>query len=43
MTVPEGEEWEDVVRAHMEAEGFFPDVWFVSDHGNAHLITMVDG
>jgi hypothetical protein len=22
----------------MEAEGYFPNVWWISDHGNAHLI-----
>lgn len=21
----------------MEREGYFPNVWFISDHGNAHL------
>lgn len=28
------------VRAHMEKEQFWPSVWFISDHGNAHLIDM---
>lgn len=36
--VPEGEEWEPYIREHMEKEGFFPSVWFISDHGNEHLL-----
>ena len=28
----------DDVRAAMERDGFFPNLWFISDHGNAHLI-----
>lgn len=26
------------IDAKMKREGFFPNVWFVSDHGNAHLM-----
>ncbi len=25
---------------HMEQDGFWPNVWFVSDHGNAHLMSL---
>lgn len=28
------------VRAYMKRDGFFPNVWFISDHGNAHLIDV---
>jgi hypothetical protein len=28
--------------AHMERTGFYPNVWFISDHGNAHLMTRGD-
>lgn len=30
------------LRAAMNAEGVWPDVWWVSDHGNAHRITLPD-
>lgn len=26
------------IRLKMNADSFFPNVWFVSDHGNAHLM-----
>jgi hypothetical protein len=29
------------LRAWMEREGYFPDVWFISDHGNAHPLTDI--
>lgn len=28
------------VRAYMDRVSYWPDVWFVSDHGNAHLVTL---
>jgi len=30
---------EEELRQWMETNQFWPDVWFISDHGNAHLIT----
>ncbi len=27
------------LRGYMAATQFFPNVWFISDHGNAHLMT----
>lgn len=39
--VPEGQDWRDVLAARMREEGFFPNVWFISDHGNAHLLSDV--
>jgi len=41
--VETGEEYADMwdaINAHMDATKWFPNVWFISDHGNAHL--MVD-
>ena len=35
--------WEDTIaaiREHMEGANFFPTVWKVSDHGNAHTINI---
>ena len=29
------------LRAWMKAHNYYPDVWFISDHGNAHLLTDV--
>jgi hypothetical protein len=34
--------WEETVKAikdHMEEDQFFPTVWRISDHGNAHILT----
>ena len=30
------------VKAYMKKSNFFPNVWFVSDHGNEHLVTTLD-
>jgi hypothetical protein len=38
--VGEDEPWEPAVRAYMEREGFFPNVWWISDHGNAHRLDL---
>lgn len=40
VTIGELEDYNKVLRIHMNQEGFWPNVWFISDHGNAHLITM---
>lgn len=29
------------LNAHMDREQFWPNAWFISDHGNAHLMTLV--
>ena len=31
---------EEAIKDHMQAEGYFPNVWNVSDHGNSHLVVM---
>jgi hypothetical protein len=38
--VPDGCKWEDATRFHMEKEQFWTNIWFLSDHGNFHLIQM---
>lgn len=40
VVVPDGEEWAAVVKAHMDREQFWPNVYFVSDHGNSHLLSL---
>lgn len=42
VTVGEEDDWRPAVKAHMEAEQFWPNVWLISDHGNAHLLSMDD-
>ena len=32
--------FEHALKAFMEDAQFWPDVWWISDHGNAHLIDM---
>lgn len=34
----DADDWRPAVRAHMDKEQFWPNVWFISDHGNAHLL-----
>lgn len=33
---------EQAVRQYMERSQFWPNVWFISDHGNAHLMTLTE-
>jgi hypothetical protein len=42
VTVPDGDDWRPYVRDFMEKERFFPNVWFISDHGNSHLLNWED-
>lgn len=42
VVVSEGEQWAHKLKAHMDREQFWPDVYWLSDHGNAHLIDMFD-
>lgn len=39
-TFPDRDAAEAAIRERMDSEGFWPDVWWISDHGNAHLIDM---
>lgn len=34
------DEAEAFIRERMNRESFWPSVWFVSDHGNAHLVSL---
>lgn len=34
---------EQAVRQYMERTQFWPNVWFISDHGNAHLMDLSEG
>ncbi len=38
VTVPDGEDWRPHVKAYMDRQKFWPNVFFISDHGNAHLL-----
>lgn len=38
---PQDMDWDEIkaeIEAQMEEDKFYPNVWFVSDHGNPHLI-----
>lgn len=34
---------EQAIKAFMVQEQFWPSVWFISDHGNAHLMDLTEG
>jgi len=34
---------EHAVRAYMDRAQFWPNCWFISDHGNAHLMDLTEG
>ena len=40
LVVSEEEEWRPKLKAQMDREQFWPNVWWISDHGNAHLMQM---
>ena len=40
LTVGDDEDRDDMLRAYMQATGFWPNVWSISDHGNAHRIAL---
>jgi hypothetical protein len=45
LTVPldddgEVEDWKPHMREYLEKEQFYPNIWWVSDHGNTHLISV---
>lgn len=35
--------YESAVRAYMDRVQFWPNCWFISDHGNAHLMDLTEG
>jgi len=36
----EGANDKAALKAHMEKEQFYPNAWWISDHGNAHLLDL---
>ena len=44
-TVPDSDDdaWLRAVKDRMDRDHFWPTVWFVSDHGNYHLLRLRDG
>jgi hypothetical protein len=40
LTVGRDEDVSAALANHMEQQRFYADVWFVSDHGNAHRIDL---
>ena len=40
--VPENEDWRIHVKVYMDRTMYWPNVWFISDHGNAHLLSLED-
>ena len=36
------EDYKAALRAYMERTQFWPNAWFISDHGNAHLIDLTE-
>jgi hypothetical protein len=40
--VCETDEWATEVKAYMDRDQFWPNVWWISDHGNPHLLTLED-
>jgi hypothetical protein len=38
--VCETEQWATEVKAYMDKDQFWPNVWWISDHGNAHLLNL---
>jgi hypothetical protein len=37
------EKAEEAIRGLMKADKFYPDVWFINDHGNALLLNIWEG
>lgn len=40
VVVREGQDWRREVKRYMLKQKFYPNVWFISDHGNAHLLNL---
>jgi hypothetical protein len=41
--VPDGEEWNVALQARMEADSFWPNVWYLDDHGGLMLLDVSTG
>lgn len=42
LEIDEDEDMVAAIQARMEKDRFWPNVWFISDHGNAHLMSLTD-
>jgi hypothetical protein len=42
LTTPFPADWRALLVAQMDAQGYWPDVWFISDHGIPHRINLND-
>ena len=40
LRVDDGDDYKQALIIKMQTDQFFPNVWFISDHGNAHLIEL---
>ena len=40
VTVGEDGDWRKEVKRYMLRERWYPNVWWISDHGNAHLLSL---
>ena len=40
VVVAEGQDWRREVKRYMLRERWYPNVWWVSDHGNPHLLNL---
>lgn len=40
VSVEDGDDWRAAVKAYMDKTRYWPNVWFISDHGNAHLMDL---
>ena len=36
------EDWRPAVKLWMDQQQYWPSVWWISDHGNAHLLRLED-
>jgi len=36
----EADHWQTAIAAHMDQQQMWPNVWHISDHGNAHLLSV---
>ncbi len=43
LVVPDGAEWTDIVKEHMDAEEFWPNVWFLGERGDWNLLDITTG
>jgi hypothetical protein len=40
-TLDDRDEAEKFIKQYMRHHNWYPNVWFISDHGNAHLVTDI--